>query len=618
MRIRKTGLVAVLSGLLMVTALEAQNPRPKNTLRDIRRQQDAVKVSLGKPAPRIPRPFQGFRVRPSAPLRFLASGEGRGYLEAIGHPLAPYLSRAFGANAEAPVAPPSFTLPQPANAPGNVSAPAATAPCVGNFGARFNLEPRANAVAQNQASADFILGGAGSGSDLVVQAANDWRGLLNPPVQWDGSASGYYVHRSTTPDCSTQFEGGLPSITFQGGAQLGIGDPVVAADPARRAFFMADLRFGTLTGVGVFRASAATLLNPALCPAGTHSEAQAESCWMATPPAFVFAQPVTDLSGDQPRIAVDERPDGAGTGAGDVYVAATEFDFNTQTSNTFLVACTNSLQCGARVLISGADNATGFPYVQVRPDGLVTTTYVEVNADGSDSIRFVACTPSGAPQQPACGAPVTAATVADPITFTGLTGDLVNLNFPFAATYPKHAHRLESGNAFTTFLVFEDCKDLFVQGHGNPNVCLTAEVVMTTSVDNGNTWSSPVVVDTAAGHHFFPAISTDASTGTVNLAYYSTEGDKFKHNARVLFSQIAPGGTAPGTPQVLTRLDPVDRDPADFGAFLTDGFLGVIARGTGSPGASRMYVSFDSTAVPGTYGGKPLAEQNNHIGRLVY
>ena len=117
MRIRKTGLVAVLSGLLMVTALEAQNPRPKNTLRDIRRQQDAVKVSLGKPAPRIPRPFQGFRVRPSAPLRFLASGEGRGYLEAIGHPLAPYLSRAFGANAEAPVAPPSFTLPQPANAP---------------------------------------------------------------------------------------------------------------------------------------------------------------------------------------------------------------------------------------------------------------------------------------------------------------------------------------------------------------------------------------------------------------------------------------------------------------------------------------------------------------------
>ena len=45
----------------------------------------------------------------------------------------------------------------------------------------LNLEPRASAVPQNEGNADFLPNRIGAGEDLIVQAANDWRGNLKPP-----------------------------------------------------------------------------------------------------------------------------------------------------------------------------------------------------------------------------------------------------------------------------------------------------------------------------------------------------------------------------------------------------------------------------------------------------
>jgi hypothetical protein len=581
--------------------------------------QTPANLSAHKTGARVPQAFQGFRIRPSAPLRFLASGEGRGYLEAVDHPLARYLSTAFGGMVEQAIAPEPQLVEEPLATESLQPelAAAATPPvtsCKTNLGRRFNLEPRADAVPQNQGSADFIINGIAPNNDLILQVANDWRGNLTSGVRWDQSVSGYYAHRSSVGDCSVQFEGGLPSL---GNGELGVGDAVVVADPARNAFFVADLRFGPLIGVGLFRAAAATLSNPAWCPAGTHTEAQAESCWKVTAPALLFPQPQTDYAGDQPRIAVDERS--AGKGAGDVYVVETEFDFNAQTNRIFLLACTNLLKCGKTLLISGSDIASGYPYVQVRTDGLITISYVEVNSNGSDSVRFVTCRPAGAPLSPVCGATSTVTTILRPVTFNAGNGQMVNMNFPLAATYPKHANRFEAAGKFTTFLVYEDCKDVYSQAHGNPDVCMNAEVRITHSTDNGASWSAPASLDTADGHHFFPGISTDQSRGTVNVVYYSTAGDAFKHHVRVVLNQIAAHSTAPGAAQLITTtFEPDDRDPGNLGAFLADGFVGVIARGTGMPGASRLYISFDSTSSSGTYRGQPLSEQNNHLRLYIF
>src|SRR5690348_6702047 len=85
--------------------------------------------------------------------RFLASEEGRAFLKATGHPLAPYAIAAFGEPSNDTVIPQRWL--QPTANPETSVAPA-TVPCTGNNGARFNLEPRANAFPQTEAIADFL------------------------------------------------------------------------------------------------------------------------------------------------------------------------------------------------------------------------------------------------------------------------------------------------------------------------------------------------------------------------------------------------------------------------------------------------------------------------------
>ena len=492
----------------------------------------------------------------------------------------------------------------------------AAMPCTGPSGARFNLEPRAGAVPQQNPAADFILNGAGPGADLIVQTANDGRGSV-ATSNWDGSLSGYYVHRAAGGGCGVQFEGGLPSFTFQGSTVTGVGDASVVADPTRGAFFMADLRFGSTAGIGLFRASAANLLNPTNCPNGTHLQTQAVSCWMQTPPALVnpVAQP---FFSSQFNLAVDERA--TGTGAGDVYIAANGFVTSRNSDEVYVTACSNAtLQCSPLVFLNNNDIA--FPYVQVRSDGMIMVSYMAAGGQ----LEFVTCTPSGAPKAPVCGQPVLATKVANPLP-TNARGELITTlngidNFVLY-TYAKHASRKESNGSFTTFLVYDDCRAPYTQPpppQNSPTQCMDAEVNLVLSTDNGQTWSTPVSVDTAGGHHFLPSITADQSTGMVSVVYYTTETDPFHHLTRVFLNQIAPGSTTLGAPQVITQsLAPMDVAPGFMNVDFDDFHIGAIARGTGAAGQSHLYTSFNRTVVNGTYNGKLLPEKNNHIALSTY
>jgi len=496
-------------------------------------------------------------------------------------------------------------------------ASATTAPCSMTTGTRFNLEPRANAVVQNAPAVDFLPNRLGSGADLIVETANDFRGVMSGKA-WDQSISGYYVHRSTTADCSVQFEGGLPAIQFQGNSMLGIGGAVVAADPARDTVFVADARNSSsnlqLTGIGIFRASASTLLDSKACPGGTHLEAQAESCWTATAPVLVGAVNSIDFNAGNPTLAVDERSSGSGNGAGDVYVI-----FSGNNFSTLIAACTNSLHCGKGVQIPGTDNGAGGIDMHVRRDGAITISYLSRANQGGSTINFVTCTPGGAPKPPVCGTPHAGPTIAIPLPILHNSNfdTLANINVS-AVTTLKHASRAESGGKFTAFLVYNDCKVTFTDPsiQNAPTWCLTADVKVTFSADDGVTWSTPASVDTASGHHLMPTVTTDASTGIVNIVYYSTEGDRFNHEVRVLLNQIKPGGTTVGPAQSITSVfDAIDDfAPSNTGAaFFGDTVVGASARGNGTSGQTRLYTSFDSTAANGIYKGKPLRELNNAI-----
>jgi hypothetical protein len=269
------------------------------------------------------------------------------------------------------------------------------------------------------------------------------------------------------------------------------------------------------------------------------------------------------------------------------------------------------------------------PYAQVRPDGQITISYLRPakNPFSNVPLVFTTCTPAGAPKAPVCAQASTVTTIANPIP-TNLNGFLaapLKGNYQFVMfTYPKHANRKESDGSFTTFLAYDDCKNPYqytVGIQGEPVFCLNAEVRTTFSTDDGKTWSSPISVDTAAGHHFFPAITTDQSTGTTNLVYYSTEGGTFHHQVRVFLNQIAAGSTTLGAPKpITTAFAPMDVSAT--GTLFDDGGdnfrIGAIARGTGTAGDTHLYTSFSITFVNGSYGGEPVPDMNNQISLLAF
>jgi hypothetical protein len=140
--------------------------------------------------------------------------------------------------------------------------------------------------------------------------------------------------------------------------------------------------------------------------------------------------------------------------------------------------------------------------------------------------------------------------------------------------------------------------------------------------DGGATWSPVTLVSTSAGQQFFGAIADDPSTGTINIAYYSTENDFFQLRPQVFLAQILPGTTSVGKTQLLTSASAdvqasppiVELDqPEFFGSQ-----IGIAATGTGIAGESTTYVSFTWTSVAGTYDGVSSPDVNNHLATFQY
>jgi hypothetical protein len=495
-------------------------------------------------------------------------------------------------------------------------------------GNKFDLAPLLNAVGQYDESVAVLPGGGLNGADLVIGTALDTRALLPVGFVGDVMADAMYVQRDAS-DCGADLEGELPYISS---AVLGdfeiFGHPIVVADPAHNAFFLADLRYnGAGMAVGLLKTTPAILLNTANCPNGTVAN---------TVPCFVEAgqianyetfETITNLF--DPSIAVDQRT--TGTGAGDVYVvsAQTNLAGKDQPSSLTLSACANSMEvCGSQITISGADQRAGAPWVYVQPNGVITVSFVnaqEVSPSSPLEIRFVDCTPRGAPESPTCGTPIAVLTENQP---AGIPGEIQltpqNIN-PIVLesqdpTLPKHVDRLESdGTTVTTFLVYDRC-DVALDAVGDAYpLCPKTDVVVTCSTDGGDTWSPIQKVSAAEGQQLFGNIALDASTGTVNITYYSTENDPLKTRMQVFLAQILPGQTTAGTPQQITS----SLYDGPLGGFnntesLPGNYLGIAAGGTGVAGQSVVYIHFTGSAANGDYGGVPFPVINNVLTRFQY
>src|SRR5258708_1510116 len=604
-------LLAVLSiGALCLPVLLAQN-------------------SSSGPAPAVqrhqnPKPFDKFTAPVSSTVAFLFSERGQAMLQASPHPVAPFLLKVGGVETTAtgtgpgPALParsvipnprealvPIGILPQPITAP--LAAPIVNASCGTTAGTKFNLEPATGtppapfALPQNEQTVDAIVGGGTSGADLVVEGANDYRGFYGA---LGFSATGYYVLRTGT-GCAPQFEGGSPSLPDPLNpslALLGGGDPVVRRDAARGAFFEADLRDnGNTTAIAVQRTTVTNLNNTVNCPNGTHNtSAVARTCWPTGVVINPLPLPFTAYFNDKPHMAVDERS--SGTGAGNVYVTATEFDFLTRFSRIWLVSCTNTLsQCSSPTIISDNDLATQFSHVSVRPDGVVTVSYE--NFFSPVQIKFVSCTPAAAPATPSCGLPSLVTTETQPLIFLGANDFRV-------ATYAKHDHRTNGAN-IETFMVWERCHVPSVFA-----ACAKSEIRMTESNNGGASWSPPTTIDTAAKDQFFSWINVDRVSGTVNITYYTAESDYYSHFLQVKLAQIAPGGVAPEPIASRLLLQAARTDPASdelLGGFFYGDYIGVIGVADAANTGHRAYVGYTYNFSLATSFCAAHGEQNNYL-----
>lgn len=486
--------------------------------------------------------------------------------------------------------------------------------CNNVSGSRFNLEPRLNAGPQNSESVDFLPNRVSPGVDLVVGAGDDQAADGNSNRL--GGLDAYYVQRQGS-NCKVSFEGTLSTAAIK---------PTVVADPARDAFFLSDQLLSLSQIVEVARSTAATLLSTTACPSGSQFNGNNPNCWPVLGTAnFTNSNPNIQAALLRSHMAVDPRT--TGTGAGDVYVVA-QYQNSTNfpaVDNVQIIACTNlTLSCGSPVVASGADTFGSAPYVQVRQDGLITISYWTFTKPFGTQpnpiqIKFVTCTPQGAPKAPVCATPTLVANSSVPGLFA--PGGSGFHNF----LLPKHVNRTEAGGkTFTTFLIYDRCQAIV----GTPNtltpVCSKVDVVETFSTNGGATWSTPTAVETT-GHQFMGMIRNDVSTQTINIAYYSTQADLFSQRVKIHLRQIAAGSTALGSANVLTSMS-TDPDagiqdiiePGGEGFINFGDRIGLAAAGTGTAGQSKVYVHYTWNNVFGKFDGISDPDQNNTLTGFSY
>jgi len=228
----------------------------------------------------------------------------------------------------------------------------------------------------------------------------------------------------------------------------------------------------------------------------------------------------------------------------------------------------------------------------------------------------VNCTPQGAPNPPTCAAP----TLVTDAKRLGGGGDEAAFG---DVSYPWHVDRLEAdGKTVTNFLIYDQCAVSTKPAHKAEGLelCPKTQVVIASSTDGGNTWSSfqPVSPNTP-GQQFLGNLALDASTGTVNIAYYSTQNDPMQLRTQIFLAQVLPGQTTVGPIHQITSTL-LDNTPGCTvqGTAECSYYLGVAAAGTGKKGQSHVYIHFPGSTNNGSFNGLAFPVFANTLTRFDY
>jgi hypothetical protein len=429
----------------------------------------------------------------------------------------------------------------------------------------------------------------------VLGGTNDYRFLLDA----EGNSTGW--HFSTDGGRTLTNEGLLPSLTGPDGSTLPSGgDPVDAAGSRCQSLYAASLNydfnqpFPFPSGVGVYRSDPETLAN---CPQGQSNGGMTnQSCW-PTRRLIDFAAPGRFL--DKEWMAVGQ----SGSAGEVVWIAYGDLgdfnaDGNEESGVIKAVRCSPDLRsCTKPIVLSQGQQVAEYPWVTIGTDGRTYITWGEFFGDS-----FIG------PSQQAWIA------VADPGSTTFTRHPIYREDQVMRGHETPHAADFRTGTMFKNtvamvgrqprvFTTWERC-----QLHALDQACEEPEIVTTYSDDLGATWS-PQRVISAGGDNYFPFITTDRDTGTIEAAWYTHRFDPAFHNRQdVELARLSPNGAVRSRTRVTSSSNEPEADPLLHGLFIGDYFQ-IDANG------GRVYIHYNANfrQVPLVGEGVPVPQQDNYL-----
>lgn len=427
--------------------------------------------------------------------------------------------------------------------------------------------------------------------DHVVGGFNDPKYLFCPflPPDCGSSVPASLTGFTTSTDGgSTVAKGGsIPDISVDGTFLTSWGDPSVAATVDGNFFFasLAINPFSSLFGNGIMIAkSNPNLFNPAISCSTPLYDRTLNPCWNT---AFVSGILSSGFSlEDKDRIAVDRDPTSPYYGS--VYIGWDHF-YPNGLSASYLARCDNNLATcttlsgGSQQVISGTDPFVAWTTPTTDKNGnvyLAWCNFGTFTTFGPVDCRISSSPPGGTSfgqtsnilSYMGNGTTLPADTVvigwateqfrvgAGLISITSDPSPKSN-NLYFTTQVCTSGHYY----AFTPAVAFVAAD--------NPGECGESAVLLSSSTDNGLTWTSPTTVSHPSVNDQ-PFVTVDSQTGTVYVVYYTTQYDPFNHRIDVVASTSNNLGRTFHQQRVTSVSDEPNSDPNMYDYLSSSGFGG--------------------------------------------
>ena len=462
---------------------------------------------------------------------------------------------------------------------------------------KFNLET--GNLHQNEET-------VGAYRQYVLSGANDYRGFFGIL----GGVSGYYVSKDN--GTSTWREGALPTLsgvesgTAQAFTAYSGGDPVIDVYKATGDFYYGSLYFDDTTNtwaLGLAKSTPAKLVDKTLTDA---------QVWQVT---NVRADDAGVQANDKEWVAVDNT---AGTYKGKIYVTWTAF--NAAGAKIWMARCNPSpLSCSTTHnnanAVSGAQTETQMSKVSIDSAGRVIVTWVEYISTGVTTppyykvkLWYRVYAPGGVV---ALTAPRLIATLDKPVSgYYALQGN--EMRVP-AGLWNEVTTVAGKSRMYTAYF---KCNGAYLYDDmvGYADSCSNSDSYLK-YVDGYETatptMSSEMGLETSPiAHSFWPTMSINPASGTLDIAWYQTEAI-MKHDYSVAYQQrsLSTPTTITSPTSLIYAGDPDSE--VYFGTFGTKyGYINGIFIGdyfhiTTQPGTpNRIYIGYNGNtryAAPITY-----------------